>query len=234
MPDSPSTTPSRRDALKAAVMLGTTAGLATSALGDSTPTPAQTEGPFYPDLDNDLTFVSSRKRRAKGNHIYIHGVVRDIRGQPISNALVDIWQTDHQGIYDHAGDPNRKNKDENFQSYGRFVTGVDGSYCFKSIKPRHYGSERFRRTPHIHYKVARRGYHELTTQLYFEDEPEMNANDGLFNQLSKEDQKQLTIAFSAIEKAEKPVREMLEKAFGEKAWPEGIRVGRLNLVMRSV
>ena len=45
------------------------------------------------------------------------------RCRAIANALVDIWQTDHQGIYDHAGDANQKKKDENFQSFGRFVTG---------------------------------------------------------------------------------------------------------------
>lgn len=223
---------SRRHALKATVLLG--AGLTSRGFAQADPTPEQTEGPFYPDLDNDLTFVASRTKRAEGKFLYVHGVVCDTEGKPVSNALVDIWQTDHQGIYDHAGDPNQKKKDVNFQSYGRFVTGEDGRYCFKTIKPRHYGDENFMRTPHIHYKVARRGYHELTTQLYFADEPEMNAKDGIYKQLSKEEQKQVTIAFDAMEKAPGPVREILAAAFEDSPWPEGITQGSFDLVMRPV
>ncbi|MFT4638833.1 MAG: protocatechuate 3,4-dioxygenase beta subunit [Verrucomicrobiales bacterium] len=224
---------SRRDALKATVLLGASAGLASTALGKSGPTPAQTEGPFYPDLDNDLTFVASRKERAQGDHLYVHGVVSDTDGKPVSNALVDIWQTDHQGIYDHAGDPNQGKKDKNFQCYGRFVTGEDGTYHFKSIKPRHYGDEKFLRTPHIHYKVARRGYHELTTQLYFAGE-KFNDQDGLYNKLSAEDQKLVTVDFQSIEKADKTLQKKLKKDFGEGKWPKGISVGQLDLVMKPV
>lgn len=224
---------SRRHALKATLLLGSAAGITGTALGKSEPTPAQTEGPFYPDLDNDLTFVASRKERAKGEHLYVHGVVRDTEGKPIANALVDIWQTDHQGIYDHAGDPSQKDKDKNFQCYGRFVTGEDGSYHFKSIKPRHYGDETFQRTPHIHYKVARRGYHELTTQLYFAGE-KLNAKDTLYNKLSKDDQKLVTVDFQAVDKAPENLRKKLKKAFKEEAFPDGITVGQLDLTMKPV
>ena len=225
--------PSRRQALRASLLLGTSAGLAGSALGKSEPTPSQTEGPFYPDLDNDLTFVSSRKERAKGNHLYVHGSVRDTEGKPIPNALVDIWQTDHKGIYDHAGDPKQKDKDKNFQCYGRCVTGEDGTYHFKSIKPRHYGDEKFQRTPHIHYKVTRRGYHELTTQLYFAGE-KLNAKDGLYKKLSTDDQKLVTVDFQPIALTDKSVQSKLKDTFSESEWPEGITVGQLDLVMKPV
>lgn len=209
--------------------------MASQAMGKSAPTPEQTEGPFYPDLDNDLTFVASREKRAKGGFLYVHGVVRDTEGKPIANALVDIWQTDHKGIYDHAGDENQKKKDKNFQSYGRYVTGPDGSYCFKSIKPRKYGDETFMRTPHIHYKVARRGYHELTTQLYFADETEMNAKDGLYKRLTPEGQKQVTIEFTPIKKADASVQETMKKAFKEEdGFPKKITVGQFDLVMKAV
>ena len=224
---------SRRDALKASVLLGASTGLAASAFGKSSPTPQQTEGPFYPDLDNDLTFVSSRKERAQGDYIYVHGIVTDPDGTPIPNALVDIWQTDHQGIYDHAGDPNQKNKDKNFQSYGRFVTGEDGHYHFKSIKPRHYGDEKFLRTPHIHYKVARRGFHELTTQLYFDGE-KLNAQDGIYNKLSADEQKLVTITFTKIDKDDKNAQALLKKAFGDDAWQNGMKEGSFDLVLQPV
>lgn len=229
-----SSSSSRRHALKATVMLGSTLGLAGAATGSAKPTPAQTEGPFYPDLDNDLTFVASREKRAKGKILYIHGIVRDTEGKPIANALVDIWQTDHQGIYDHAGDPKQKEKDQNFQSYGRYVTGEDGFYCFKTIRPRHYGDEKFQRTPHIHYKVARRGYHELTTQLYFEGEA-LNAKDGIYKGLSKEDQALVTVSFGPIEEAPETVQAAMKSAFKEeKGWPNEITVGEFALVMKAV
>ena len=223
----------RRPLVRATLLLGTSAGLAGTAVGKSDPTPAQTEGPFYPDLDNDLTFVSSRKKRAKGSHLYVHGTVRDTEGKPIANALIDIWQTDHKGIYDHAGDPNQKKKDKNFQSYGRFVTGKDGTYLFKSIKPRHYGDENFQRTPHIHYKVARRGYHELTTQLYFAGE-KLNAKDPLYNKLSAEDQKLVTVVFQPVAQADQQLQSKLKEAFSESEWPKGITVGQFDLVMKPV
>ncbi len=226
---------SRRQALKATVLLGASAGLAQQVVGKSEPvTPAQTEGPFYPDLDNDLTFVASREKRAKGEHLYVHGVVQDTEGKPIANALVDIWQTDHQGIYDHAGDPNQNKKDKNFQSFGRFVTGEDGRYCFKTIKPRHYGDENFQRTPHIHYKIARRGYHEVTTQLYFADEAKLNAKDGLYKRLSKDEQQLVTVARGPIEKASPAVQGTLKKVFKEDSWPEAITVCRFDVVMGAV
>lgn len=227
---------SRRRALKASLLLGAsaTAGLTPSALAKGKVTPAQTEGPFYPDLDNDLTFVASREKRAKGDFIYVHGVVRDTAGKPIAAALVDIWQTDHLGIYDHAGDPNQKKKDKNFQNYGRFVTAEDGRYCFKTIKPRHYGDERFMRTPHIHYKVARRGYDEVTTQLYFSDEKKMNADDTLYNKLSKEDQALCTSDRVPIEKTAPDVQGRMKKAFSEKEWPQDITVCEFDIVMGAV
>ncbi len=204
-------------------------------MGKAAPTPEQTEGPFYPDLNNDLTFVASRDARAQGDFLYVHGVVQDTEGKPIGNALVDIWQTDNQGIYDHAGDPNQKKKDQDFQSYGRFVTDADGRYFFKTIKPRKYGDERFMRTPHIHYKVARRGYHELTTQLYFSDETEMNAKDGIYSRLSEEERKQVTVAFVSVLEAKPPLQGELMERFQEKeSFPKDIRVGEFSLVMRAV
>ena len=116
---------------------------------------------------------------------------------------------------------------------GRCVTGEDGTYQFKSIKPRHYGDETFQRTPHIHYKVARRGYHELTTQLYFAGE-KLNAEDTLYNKLSVEDQKLVTVDFQPIAQAGKSIQALLKKTFDESEWPKGITVGRFDLVMKPV
>src|SRR6185503_5189521 len=70
-------------------------------------TPAQTEGPFYPDhlpldTDNDLIVINDTLNRAIGNITYVSGRILDAKGQPIRNALVEIWQCDANGAYLHS------------------------------------------------------------------------------------------------------------------------------------
>src|SRR5438270_2964600 len=67
-------------------------------------TPRQTEGPFYPDhlpldTDNDLIIVNDALTPAVGQITHLSGRVVDGRGDPIRNALVEIWQTDNNGVY---------------------------------------------------------------------------------------------------------------------------------------
>ena len=91
-------------------------------------TPAQTEGPFYPnhlplDTDNDLIRINDLTTPAVGVVTWLSGRVLDVKGQPIRNALVEIWQVDNAGAYLHTGSVNREKRDANFQGFGRFVTG---------------------------------------------------------------------------------------------------------------
>ncbi len=130
-------------------------------------TPRQTEGPFYPDklpldTDNDLLIVQDRIDRAVGQVTHISGQVLDIRGAPIKNALVEIWQCNAFGQYVHTADAGRGKADPNFQGYGRFETGRKGEYYFRTIKPVSYGW----RAPHIHFAVTAREHKHLTTQMY--------------------------------------------------------------------
>src|SRR5438552_2220640 len=72
-------------------------------------TPAQTEGPFYPvkdqaDKDTDLTQVSGRITKAKGDVIYVRGRVQDQACRPVAGALVEIWQACATGKYNHPSD----------------------------------------------------------------------------------------------------------------------------------
>ncbi|HVV98882.1 MAG TPA: intradiol ring-cleavage dioxygenase, partial [Planctomycetaceae bacterium] len=117
-------------------------------------TPAQTEGPFYPDklpldTDNDLLIINENMTPAVGEITHLTGRILDAEGNPIRNALVEIWQCDNSGAYLHSGDTNRKNADGNFQGFGRFLTGSKGEYYFRTIKPVPYPM----RTPHIHFKI---------------------------------------------------------------------------------
>src|SRR3954454_1327144 len=83
-------------------------------------TPEMTEGPFYPDhlpldTDNDLLIVNDAITPAVGEVSHLGGKVLDARGNPIRNALVEIWQVDGQGHYIHTGDQGRGPRDRNFQ-----------------------------------------------------------------------------------------------------------------------
>jgi len=146
-----------------------------------TRTPRQTEGPFYPDklpldADNDLIIVNDNLTPALGEVTWVSGRVLDSRGDPIRNALVEIWQCDANGVYIHTGNfGGQSNKDKNFQGFGRFLTGSTGEYVFRTIKPVAYPG----RTPHIHYKVKRNGKELLTTQCYIKGNPS-NERDGVW------------------------------------------------------
>jgi protocatechuate 3,4-dioxygenase beta subunit len=141
-------------------------------------TPRQTEGPFYPDhlpldTDNDLIIVNDGLTPAVGEITHLTGRILDGRGSPIRNALVEIWQTDNNGVYLHSGDKHAA-RDKNFQGFGRFLTGSSGEYYFRTIKPVLYPG----RTRHIHYAIKLKGHDKWTTQCYVKGEPE-NERDGV-------------------------------------------------------
>ena len=142
-------------------------------------TPKQTEGPFYPDklpldTDNDLLVVNDAITPAVGTIAHFSGKILDIKGTPVRNALVEIWQCDNNGAYLHTGSDNGGKRDKNFQGFGRFLTGSSGEYYFRTIKPVAYPG----RTPHIHVKVKQGRKELLTTQCYIKGHPG-NARDGV-------------------------------------------------------
>jgi protocatechuate 3,4-dioxygenase beta subunit len=162
-------------------------------------TPAQTEGPFYPDrlpldTDNDLLIVNDAITPAVGEVTHLSGRILDAKGQPLRNALVEIWQVDHNACYIHTGSTHR-NQDTNFQGYGRFLTGSSGEYYFRTIKPVPYPG----RTPHIHFKVRKAGKELLTTQCYVKGEP-LNERDGIYRSLRDPKAREaLTVPFTRVE-----------------------------------
>ena len=135
-------------------------------------TPRQPEGPFYPDklpldTDNDLIVINDALTSAAGEITWLNGRILDARGEPIRNALVEIWQADNHGVYLHRGSDNGSKRDGNFQGFGRFLTGSSGEYQFRTIKPVPYPG----RTPHIHFAVKFKGRENFTTQCYIQGEP---------------------------------------------------------------
>ena len=156
------------------------------------PTPSQTEGPFYPvqlprDSDHDL-LRNGAARYGRGQPAWVEGTVTDLRGRPLADAVVEIWQCDHAGHYHHPGDGGQA--DPAFQGFGRVTVAADGSYRFHTIRPAPYSG----RTPHIHVKVRRADRELLTTQLYVEGDPN-NERDGLWRRLDPAQRRALTVPF---------------------------------------
>lgn len=144
-----------------------------------TRTPLQTEGPFYPDklpldTDNDLLIVNDTITSAVGEVTHLTGRILDSRGEPVRNALVEIWQCDNNGAYLHTRSGNAEKRDAHFQGFGRFLTGTAGEYYFRTIKPVPYPG----RTPHIHFAVKIPKQEKFTTQCYIKGHPG-NGKDGV-------------------------------------------------------
>ncbi len=192
-PGTPAPIGRRQLVLGGLVGLATLSPLAAAALER---TPAQTEGPFYPDmlpsdLDADLVRVVGKATEALGTVAHVAGRVTDSEGRPIVGALVEIWQCDANGRYLATGDRrDPPPRDGNFQGYGKLVTGADGAYRFRTIRPVLYPG----RAPHIHFAVRSPGRRDLITQLYIEGE-RANANDGPFRGLSAAQQALVSAAF---------------------------------------
>jgi protocatechuate 3,4-dioxygenase beta subunit len=148
-----------------------------------TKTPAQTEGPFYPDklpldTDNDLIVINDKLTPAVGTITHLTGKILDASGEPLRNAVVEIWQCDNNGAYLHSGSDNGKKRDGNFQGFGRFLTGSTGEYYFRTVKPVPYPG----RTPHIHFAVKHKGNEDFVTQCYIKGHPQ-NERDGVLRSM---------------------------------------------------
>lgn len=139
---------------------------------------SQTVGPYlrigliYGESQNDLV-----QEQTTGERIKIKGVVLDGDNQPITDAMVEIWQPDANGIYNHPTDPLNAQADPHFRGFGRAETRNEGAFEFKTIKP----GSREGQAPYINVNVFARGMliHAIT-RIYFADEP-ANANDPVLN-----------------------------------------------------
>jgi protocatechuate 3,4-dioxygenase alpha subunit len=150
-------------------------------------TPSQTIGPFFhrallATRSDDLTACGS-----KGQWIVIEGRVLDGDHAPVSDAMVEIWQANAAGCYDHAEDSDTEGRpgrslDSGFHGFGRVTTDSEGRFRFHTIKP---GPVReasdFIQAPHINVSIFARGLlKHLATRIYFPDEA-LNAADPVLN-----------------------------------------------------
>lgn len=153
-------------------------------------TPSQTVGPFFAygitaeQYGYGYTQIANNKlvrdEKLKGNRIQITGRVIDGAGNPIPDAVIEIWQSDATGSYENPS----------FRGFGRVGTGTaqDNSFEFETIKPGSIGTE----APHINVIVLMRGL--LThafTRIYFSDEVEANQQDPVLNSIAIDRRKTL-------------------------------------------
>lgn len=152
-------------------------------------TPSQTIGPFFAlglvkDGDDDLSRRAPGAARAEGVPIVVSGQVVDQSGKPVRKALIEVWQANKWGKYEHPDDITQTPLDPNFKGWGRVLTDADGRYRFYSIKPGAYpnpGYDNWMRPPHIHFSIFAAGVMQrLITQLYFPGE-ELNDIDPILN-----------------------------------------------------
>jgi len=112
---------------------------------------------------------------AQGERIIVRGRVLDEDGRPVPNNMIELWQANAAGRYDHPGDTHDAPLDPHFHGEGRVFTDADGWYSFTSIKPgaypwrNHYNGWR---PNHIHFSLFGAGFAtRLITQMYFPGDP---------------------------------------------------------------
>jgi protocatechuate 3,4-dioxygenase, alpha subunit len=146
-------------------------------------TPSQTVGPFFGPALVRAGAERVADEAARGEKIVIKGKVLDGDGAPVPDAMIEIWQANGEGRYDHPEDTQEKRLDPNFHGFGRAGTGSSGEYQFHTIKPGAVAGEGGTlQAPHINVCVFARGLlHHLTTRIYFPDESDANAADSILN-----------------------------------------------------
>lgn len=149
-------------------------------------TPAQTLGPYFhqgllrtrevfqvPGLCSDAADVFHHQLAqpsAFGQPIALEGFVYDGLGQPISDALLEIWQANGHGRYHHPLDTSGRALDPHFHGYGRAATDARGSFVFLSVEPGAVdGPGGQLQAPHINLIVGARGMaRHAFTRIYLE------------------------------------------------------------------
>jgi protocatechuate 3,4-dioxygenase alpha subunit len=148
------------------------------------PTSQQTIGPFFPrtlfrDGDNDLTRVAAEAApTGRGETILLRGRVTREGGFPCLNTVLEAWQADAGGHFNHPLDPERHLADPDFLGWGRAWTDEDGRYEFRTVIPGGYADVTGRRAPHINLTAMGAGLmRRVLTTVFFPEHGAENATD---------------------------------------------------------
>lgn len=163
---------------------------------------AESSGPVFGEgalgeLDGDLTRNAVRTAEPIGERIVVTGRVLDRWGQPVRQALLEIWQANAAGRYIHKKDLHDAPLDPNFTGTGRCVTDDNGRYAFTTIRPGAYPWQNHAnawRPPHIHFSIFGRSFSQrLVTQMYFPGDP-LLAYDPIYTSIPGEHARQRLVA----------------------------------------
>ena len=158
-------------------------------------TPSQTVGPFYAIGLTRAPMNVLATESSQGERIRIEGQVFDGDGQPVPDAMVEVWQANSHGRYNHPEDKQEKPLDPSFMGWGRSGTDKNGLYCFDTIKPGPVpGNDATVQAPHINVTVFARGMlvHAFT-RIYFGGEA-ANAADPVLNSIKNRARRSTLIA----------------------------------------
>ena len=141
-------------------------------------TTSQTVGPFFDMGLSRLFRTDLAADGVAGTRVTVSGRVTDGDGAPVPDALLELWQADARGVYDHPEDGRRGAEGPRFHGYGRVPTDADGRFSFRTVLPgRVPAPDGTLQAPHILVSVFARGLQRrLVTRLYFPGEP-ANADD---------------------------------------------------------
>jgi protocatechuate 3,4-dioxygenase, alpha subunit len=137
------------------------------------PTPSQTVGPFFHyGLTDRHAVTDLAGPETRGRRIVLTGRVLDAEGEGVPDAMIEIWQANCEGKYDHPEDKQDKPLDPVFRGFGRCATDEAGGYRFRTIMPGPVPSlGNALQAPHILVNVFARGLlKQLVTRIYFEGE----------------------------------------------------------------
>lgn len=148
------------------------------------PTPSQTVGPFLHLGMAWLNTTDLATHASADERIVVAGSVLDGDGEPIPDAILEVWQANAYGKYAHPDDTQDKQVDPGFNGFGRIPTDKDGRFRFVTIKPGATpGLGNTLQAPHIVVAVFMRGMlKHLYTRIYFSDEA-ANATDPILGRI---------------------------------------------------
>jgi protocatechuate 3,4-dioxygenase alpha subunit len=146
---------------------------------DLIPIPSQTVGPYFRiGLDGSRATQQIAAAGVKGERVKLVVMVFDLEGEPIHDCLIETWQANADGKYNHPEDRQDKPIDPAFRGFGRQATDQNGVCSFETIKPGCVpGPRGTLQAPHLAVSVFARGLlNRLATRIYFAGDPANDAD----------------------------------------------------------
>ena len=179
---------------------------------DERATPATVLGPFFIDGSPELAYGGDMSDGVDGEPLVVHGTVRDLDGNPVAGAVLDVWQADAEGAYEAQLEVDEA------RLRGTFRSRDDGTYCVRTIAPKGYmipmdgtvgdlvGRTEISeyRPAHVHFMVKATGFESLITHLFEQGAPYLDS-DVVFGT-----KQQLVVPFERHERGVTPTGEELE------------------------